>query len=65
MKDANKKFEGFADTLIAQSLNEWAGSAKFVGAKLEQRLALPQDELDVKIKLALIVEKEKERERHL
>ena len=41
MKDANKKFEGFADTLIAQSLNEWAGSAKFVGAKLEQRLALP------------------------
>jgi len=28
-------------------------------------LALPQDELDVKIKLALIVEKEKERDWHL
>jgi len=35
MKDSNKKFEGFAHNLIAESLKKWAGHSKFVAAKLE------------------------------
>jgi len=49
MKDSNKKFEGFAHNLIAESLKKWAGHSKFVAAKLEQRLRAPIDELDEKI----------------
>lgn len=49
MKDSNKKFEGFAHNLIAESLKKWAGHSKFVAAKLEQRLMAPIDELDEKI----------------
>ena len=49
MKDSNKKFEGFAHNLIAESLKKWAAHSKFVAAKLEQRLRCPVDELDRKI----------------
>lgn len=49
MKDSNKKFEGFAHHLIAESLKKWAGQKNFVAAKLEQRLKCPIDELDEKI----------------
>ena len=49
MKDSNKKFEGFAHDLIADSLKQWAGHSKFVAAKLEQRLNAPIDELDEQI----------------
>ena len=47
MKEANKKFEGFAHKLIAESLKEWASKSKFVQEKLNQRLHIKQgDELD-------------------
>mmetsp|Transcript_16669 Transcript_16669/g.25701 ORF Transcript_16669/g.25701 Transcript_16669/m.25701 type:complete len:80 (+) Transcript_16669:827-1066(+) len=49
MKDSNKKFQGFAHNLIAESLRKWASHSKFVAAKLEQRLRAPIDELDEKI----------------
>ena len=49
MKDSNKKFEGFAHKLIAESLREWASHSKFVKAKLDQRLKAPIDELDKRI----------------
>ena len=38
MKDANSKFEGFAHTLIAESLKKWSANAQFVKDKLKQRL---------------------------
>lgn len=34
MKDSNKKFEGFAHNLIAESLKRWAHQSNFVAAKL-------------------------------
>lgn len=34
MKDSNKKFEGFAHDLIAESLKEWARESEFVKDKL-------------------------------
>jgi hypothetical protein len=49
MKDANKKFEGFAHNLIAESLKRWANHSKFVADKLTQRLKNPKDELDKRI----------------
>ena len=50
MKDSNKKFEGFAHDLIAESLKEWALESKFVQDKLDQRLKIDnKDELDDKI----------------
>ena len=49
MKDANKKFEGFAHNLIAESLKRWANHSKFVADKLKERLKTPLDELDKKI----------------
>ena len=49
MKDSNRKFEGFAHTLIAESLQKWSSCSKFVEDKLIQRLKVPIDELDSKI----------------
>jgi hypothetical protein len=49
MKDSNKKFEGFAHNLIAESLKRWARQSNFVNDKLKQRLKRPLDELDEKI----------------
>lgn len=49
MKDSNRKFEGFAHNLIAESLKRWASQSNFVAAKLQERLQYPLDELDVKI----------------
>lgn len=49
MKEQNKKFDGFAHTLIAESLRKWAGQKNFVAAKLDERLRKPIDELDRKI----------------
>lgn len=49
MKESNRKFEGFAHDLIAESLKEWASHSKFVKAKLEQRLQNTIDALDIKI----------------
>ena len=49
MKESNKKFEGFAHNLIAESLLQWAHNSHFVEAKLKQRLKFPEDELDKKI----------------
>ena len=49
MKDSNRKFEGFAHNLIAESLKRWAAQSAFVAAKLQERLVFPLDELDVKI----------------
>ena len=46
MKDSNKKFEGFAHHLIAESLKRWAHQSNFVAVKLEERLRHPLDELD-------------------
>lgn len=46
MKDSNKKFEGFAHHLIAESLKRWANQSDFVAVKLEERLRHPLDELD-------------------
>ena len=40
MKDSNKKFEGFAHNLIAESLRKWAEHSKFVSAKLEKKLSM-------------------------
>jgi hypothetical protein len=49
MKDSNKKFEGFAHNLIAESLKRWARQSNFVFDKLKERLKYPHDDLDVKI----------------
>jgi len=49
MKESNKKFEGFAHNLIAESLKRWANQSNFVAAKLQERLQCPLDELDQKI----------------
>eukprot|EP00347_Sterkiella_histriomuscorum_P009457 403341144 len=49
MKQSNKKFEGFAHNLIAESLKRWASQSNFVAAKLQERLQCPLDELDEKI----------------
>jgi hypothetical protein len=50
MKESNKKFDGFAHDLIAESLKEWAQESKFVQDKLDQRLKIDtKDELDKKI----------------
>lgn len=49
MKESNKKFEGFAHNLIAESLKRWANQSNFVAAKLQERLQFPLDELDKKI----------------
>ena len=49
MKEANKKFEGFAHNLIAESLKRWATQSNFVADKLKERLKNPLDELDQKI----------------
>eukprot|EP00352_Strombidinopsis_acuminata_P001156 CAMPEP_0176341346 /NCGR_PEP_ID=MMETSP0126-20121128/2305_1 /TAXON_ID=141414 ORGANISM="Strombidinopsis acuminatum, Strain SPMC142" /NCGR_SAMPLE_ID=MMETSP0126 /ASSEMBLY_ACC=CAM_ASM_000229 /LENGTH=66 /DNA_ID=CAMNT_0017686109 /DNA_START=1522 /DNA_END=1722 /DNA_ORIENTATION=- len=49
MKDSNKKFEGFAHQLIAESLKRWALHSNFVAEKLKERLKWPLDELDRKI----------------
>ena len=46
MKEANKKFEGFAHNLIAESLKRWAKQSNFVADKLKERLKSPIDELD-------------------
>lgn len=46
MKDANRKFEGFAHNLIAESLKRWAQNSNFVADKLKERLNWPVDELD-------------------
>ena len=46
MKDSNKKFEGFAHHLIAESLKRWAHQSNFVAVKLEERLRHPLDALD-------------------
>ena len=46
MKEANKKFEGFAHNLIAESLKRWALQSNFVADKLKERLRNPKDELD-------------------
>ena len=46
MKDSNKKFEGFAHHLIAESLKRWAHQSNFVAVKLEERLRHPLDKLD-------------------
>lgn len=35
MKESNKKFEGFAHNLIAESLQQWAHNSHFVEAKLK------------------------------
>ena len=49
MKEANKKFEGFAHNLIAESLKRWATQSNFVADKLKERLKNPTEELDQKI----------------
>ena len=50
MKDSNRKFEGFAHKLIAESLKEWASKSTFVQEKLNQRLHIDnKDELDALI----------------
>jgi Ran GTPase-activating protein (RanGAP) involved in mRNA processing and transport len=49
MKDSNKKFEGFAHNLIAESLKRWANHTQFVADKLKERLKWPLDDLDKKI----------------
>ena len=49
MKESNKKFEGFAHNLIAESLKRWAANSDFVADKLKERLSKPSDELDRKI----------------
>lgn len=49
MKESNKKFEGFAHNLIAESLKRWANQSGFVAAKLQERLQCPLDDLDLKI----------------
>lgn len=49
MKEANKRFEGFAHNLIAESLKRWATQSPFVRDKLNERLKNPLDELDRKI----------------
>ena len=49
MKEANKKFQGFAHNLIAESLKRWATQSCFVADKLKERLKNPVDELDQKI----------------
>jgi len=49
MKDNNRKFEGFAHNLIAESLKRWAQNSNFVADKLRERLKWPVDELDRKI----------------
>ena len=49
MKESNKKFEGFAHNLIAESLKRWACTSSFVADKLEERLKCPLDDLDQKI----------------
>ena len=46
MKDSNRKFEGFAHNLIAESLKRWAQNSNFVADKLKERLKWPVDELD-------------------
>ena len=46
MKDSNRKFEGFAHNLIAESLKRWARHSPFVADKLKERLRHPIDELD-------------------
>jgi hypothetical protein len=38
MKISNKKFEGFAHNLIAESLKRWASQSSFVADKLLERL---------------------------
>ena len=49
MKEQNKRFEGFAHNLIAESLKKWAHKSLFVAEKLKERLKYPLDELDKKI----------------
>lgn len=49
MKDANRKFEGFAHELIAESLRRWATQSPFVRDKLNERLRKPRDQLDRQI----------------
>ena len=49
MKDSNKKFEGFAHNLIAESLKKWAHKSIFISDKLKERLKHPLDELDRQI----------------
>jgi hypothetical protein len=49
MKDSNRKFEGFAHNLIAESLKRWARHSPFVADKLTERLKHPIDELDRQI----------------
>lgn len=49
MKDSNRKFEGFAHNLIAESLKRWANHSNFVADKLKERLQHPLDDLDKKI----------------
>ena len=56
MKDSNRKFEGFAHTLIAESLQKWSSSSKFVADKLTQRLKVPIDELDTKVAEVIFAE---------
>ena len=46
MKDNNRKFEGFAHNLIAESLKRWANHSNFVADKLKERLGHPLDDLD-------------------
>ena len=46
MKDSNRKFEGFAHNLIAESLKRWARNSPFVADKLAERLRYPIDDLD-------------------
>jgi hypothetical protein len=53
MKESNRKFEGFAHNLIAESLKRWAKQSGFVFDKLKQRLQQPSDELDEKIKAVM------------
>ena len=49
MKENNKKFEGFAHNLIAESLKRWAKHSPFVADKLTERLKHPIDDLDFQI----------------
>lgn len=49
MKETNKKFEGFAHNLIAESLKRWATHSNFVADKLKERLKQAHDDLDKKI----------------
>jgi len=46
MKDSNRKFEGFAHNLIAESLKRWAINSNFVAEKLRERLKWQVDDLD-------------------